>query len=343
MKKNVKKIVILGSTAVGLAAVGASVAGGVIAVNSARATQQVNQFSAKPASLWSAAKGAEDVNESTTTNVGTSNTQVGSTSSTTTGSNTNQTQTSTNSDVTSDDQQFGKSVMTINNTDVTSSLGKMSFSINNVEENVSEIYVSEGDTIVFNVNANEGYTLGDLRVYSTGDINSSLGVTKISETQYSVTMPPKTIDGKTNPFYSTGEIKVTPIFTKKNINFWSYEFESRSYVINVKKDKGIYDEKVNSELIMEGNSNRSIQYRIYLNGHDLQIRNITIPAGAQLMFLNNIKNDNSGGTPTVSLGSNTWLTKTDNGDQIDVKGAIGRFSSVNYGSRMKDYFEPGLR
>ena len=51
MKKNVKKIVILGSTAAGLAAVGASIAGGVISVNSARATQQVNQFSAKPASL----------------------------------------------------------------------------------------------------------------------------------------------------------------------------------------------------------------------------------------------------------------------------------------------------
>ena len=92
--------------------------------------------------------------------------------------------------------------MTINNTDVTSNLGKISFSISNVEENVSQIYVSEGDTIVFNVNANEGYTLGDLRVYSTGDINSSLGITKISETQYSVTMPPKTIRYKARSLLS---------------------------------------------------------------------------------------------------------------------------------------------
>ena len=144
------------------------------------------------------------------------------------------------------------------------------------------------------------------------------------------------------------EIKVTPIFTKKNINLWSYEFASRSYVLEVQKDHGVFDDKTYSQIKMEGSTdqNRNIQYRIYMNGHDLEIKNITIPAGAQLMFLNNINNDNSKGTPTVKLSDNTYMFGPEDGQdygKITVQGAIGRFSSVNYGSRMKGYFEPGLR
>lgn len=341
MKKNVKKIVILGSTAAGLAAVGASIAGGVIAVNSARATQQVNQFSAKPAALWSAAKGAEDVNESTTTNVETSNTQVGNASSTTIGNEINK-----NESIIDVDNQFSKFTMSINNSDSTQSRGSISFIIGNNEETTDSIQVSPGQTIEFSVKTTSNDDrLGDLRVYPSNNPGLSPEIKEISENKYSVTMPPATIDGKANPFYSSNEIKVTPIFCKKSINLWKYEFASRSYVLEVQKDHGVFDDKTYSQIKMEGSTdqNRNIQYRIYMNGHNLEIKNITIPAGAQLMFLNNINNQSNGTTPTVSLGSNTWLTKVDNADQIDVQGAIGRFSSVNYGSRMKGYFEPGLR
>ena len=76
----------------------------------------------------------------------------------------------------------------------------------------------------------------------------------------------------------------------------------------------------------------------------MTIKNLTVPSGAQLMFINNIKNENNGSTiPTVKLSENTFMYPPQTGNQygqITVKGAIGRYGSVQYGKRMADYFEP---
>ena len=329
MKKNVKKLIIFGSTAVGLAAVGGAIAGGVVAVNNAKTTS-LNKLDATPAALWSANNGVEEVNKSQ------------SVSSSSTSTNVSNSVTHQNQTVTNVDDQFSKFTMSINNVDSTSTRGSIKFIIDG-KETTESIQVSPGQTIEFSVTTNDANDrLGDLRVYASNNPGVSPEIKEISINKYLVTMPPATINGRANPFYSSNEIKVTPIFCKKNINLWDYEFASRSYVLNVKQDNGVFDDKTYNQIKMEGSKDntRSVQYRIYMNGHDLQIKNITIPSGAQLMFLNNIHNTNDKkAIPTVSLAANTWLTEVENADQIDVKGAIGRFSSVNYGTRMKGYFE----
>ncbi|MBR2651870.1 hypothetical protein IKD56_00505, partial [bacterium] len=81
------------------------------------------------------------------------------------------------------------------------------------------IQVSPGQTIEFSVTTNDtNDRLGDLRVYASNNPSVSPEIKEISIDKYSVTMPPATINGRANPFYSSNEIKVTPIFCKKNIN-----------------------------------------------------------------------------------------------------------------------------
>lgn len=316
MKKSLKNLLIASSSIMGATIVAGSTAAGIVL------NQEENTKSASVAS-YSVENGVK-VNETTMPSGTTSE------SSATTG---------TSNSITNEDSNFTKFIMSIANNDSTCHHGNIKFEGTGDSDSIQ---VSPGQTIKFIVTTtNSDYILGDLWVYASNNHNVSLEITQISETEYSITMPPITIDDKPNPFYSSSEIKVTPIFCKKSINFWKYEFPSRSYVINVESDSKVYDDKDHNELLMEGGKTRNIQYRIYMNGHDLQIRNITIPSGAQLMFLNNIKNEvKESKMPTVSLCSNTWLTKVDNANQIDVQGGIGRFSSVNYGQRMKDYFEP---
>ena len=92
-----------------------------------------------------------------------------------------------------------------------------------------------------------------------------------------------------------------------------------NYALNLEQDDYIFDDVANENLKMvasEGHDNTI--FRIYMNGHNMQIRNMTIPSGVQLMFINNKANTATGKLPVVSLTSDTQFTEK------CVQGAIGR-------------------
>ena len=248
------------------------------------------------------------------------------------------------------DSTMGQFVLTINQSDSNKSLGTISFVKANGEDTQS-ILATAGQNIKIKATPNANhYTLIDLEVYDASSSNT-LGVTKLDDQDiYEFTLPEPTLpDGSTNPFYETGTLQIVPTFAEKQMNDFIYDFNSHAYVLNINTDNYIFDDVKHNNLQLRGTetawagNDKSIQYRIYLNGHDLTIENLTVPSGAQLMFINNINNNNENGkTPTVKLSDNTYMFGPDDGQyhgKITVKGVIGRFGSVQYGQRMSDYFE----
>lgn len=194
-----------------------------------------------------------------------------------------------------------------------------------------------GEPIYINVKIiDTKYTIQSVRVHSQTNVangvgNNNLGVYKHSEESYSFTLPPETLpNGKPNPFYDgKHDISVDVQWTLKQINGWQYDFlngtDSGNYAYQLTKDT-VFDDEANPDLKMvapEG-SNHTI-YRIYMNGFNLKIKNMTIPSKVQLMFINNKENTvNNGKTPVVSLDENTKFTEK------SVHGAIGRWGSVEF-------------
>ena len=249
------------------------------------------------------------------------------------------------------DPTMGQFVLTINEDPFHPQLGSISF-INENGENTKQILAVPGQKIQIKATSSNDnfYTLIDLQVYDATS-NNTLGVTKLDKQNiYEFTLPSTTLsNGQPNPFYSTGSIKIVPVFAENQMNDFIYDFNSKAYVLNINTDNYVFDDLGHANLRLIGTETgwaggTTIQYRIYLNGHNLTIKNLTVPSGAQLMFINNIKNENNGSTiPTVKLSENTFMYPPQTGNQygqITVKGAIGRYGSVQYGKRMADYFEP---
>lgn len=235
--------------------------------------------------------------------------------------------------------------LTISQNSNEATFGKISF-INDKNEEVNTISAVPGQEIKIKATPNSDYTLVDLAVFDAST-NNTLGVTQENNSDiYKFTLPQPTLpNGEPNPFYSTGNLKIIPTFAKKQLNDFIYDFNSHAYVLNINENSYTFDDVANSKLkLTSGNKDRNIQYRIYLNGHDLTIKNLTVPENAQLMFINNINNSNDDNNkiPTVKLADNTYMFGPSGGncDKITVKGAIGRYGSVQYGKRMADYFEP---
>ena len=249
------------------------------------------------------------------------------------------------------DPTMGQFVLTINEDPFHPQLGSISF-INENGENTKQILAVPGQKIQIKATSSNDnfYTLIDLQVYDATS-NNTLGVTKLDKQNiYEFTLPSTTLpNGQPNPFYSTGSIKIVPVFAENQMNDFIYDFNSKAYVLNINTDNYVFDDLGHANLRLIGTETgwaggTTIQYRIYLNGHNLTIKNLTVPSGAQLMFINNIKNENNGSAiPTVKLADNTYMFPPETGSQygkITVNGAIGRYGSVQYGKRMADYFEP---
>ncbi len=198
-----------------------------------------------------------------------------------------------------------------------------------------------GEEIFINVNIlNEEYTIQSVRVHSGSNVNANgvgnnnLGVYKHSEQKYSFTLPAETLDnGEPNPFYDGNHnISVDVQWTLKQINAWTYDWmdgtDSGNYMLNLEEDY-IFDDEANTKLQMvapEGSDNTI--YRIYMNGHNMQIKNMTIPSGVQLMFINNKANTATGKLPVVSLTKDTTFT------EYKVHGAIGRWGSCEFSDEL---------
>lgn len=234
--------------------------------------------------------------------------------------------------------------------------GSIEFITNNGEStNKDTITAKPGDKVQVKVTITDSnYTLTDLKIFSNGNPSITLGIQKEQDNIYSFVLPQETLDnGEKNPFYSSTDLVVRAKFGPTKYNNWTYDIESKSYNIVVPQNDWVFDDVADANYkLQEGSLEHNkdedeipgenvIQYRIYLDGHDMTIKNMTIPSGAQLMFINNKTNTTNGTTPKVSLETNTYMfPPQENGyGKFDVKGVVGRWGSVSYEGRLQQYLE----
>ncbi len=258
--------------------------------------------------------------------------------------------------------QTQKYELTIKTSDKFNELGKIEFYDEKTGQTSTDttITVTPGQQISVKVTVNdpETYTLGDLKVFDSANPSVMLETEQLLKTDvYRFTLPNEKLDnGKPNPFYETGKLTVRAKFVRTQLNAWKYDFASKTYNIEINEDGYVFDDVANTNLKLTSGKldhdasqdeipgENVIQYRIYLNGHNLEIKNITIPSGAQLMFINNFYNtvDEGKPTPQISLSENTWMYPPEGSQygKITVQGAVGRWGSVEYNGRLQQYLEP---
>lgn len=237
--------------------------------------------------------------------------------------------------------------------------GSIEFITKDGGTSTNAITAQPGDTVKVKVTMkNNDYTLTDLKIFSEGNPSITLGIQKVDNNTYSFTLPQEKLDdGSLNPFYQpdNNSLTVRAKFGPNKYNDWTYDIESKSYNIVVTEDNWVFDDVKNTNLKLVGGKlehnpdedeipgENVIQYRIYLQGHDMKIKNMTIPSAAQLMFINNPENSSTNGkTPTISLESDTYMfPPEENGKygKFDVKGVVGRWGSVSYEGRLQQYLE----
>ena len=212
-------------------------------------------------------------------------------------------------------------------------------------ENKDEVEASFGDTVSFKVeykNSKENITLTDLRVY-VGTEAWSLGVYYDSDKDiYEISIPSADSDWakefiKDKSTITNLEFKA--YFGPKFINDWTYDFNSRTYAMEITEEGFVFDDvndrgHVIAPLSEEHIYNQSTQFRVYLGGHNIKIKNLTVPAGAQLMFINESEYSNTlDNRPTPIIDLDGGYRKMD--EQLKIKGAIGRYGDVEYSNAMK--------
>ncbi len=231
--------------------------------------------------------------------------------------------------------------LTINNKD--ESKGTVTFKDGSI---ASDFAVGEEIFLVVDIH-NIDYTIQTIRVHSASNVNEdgngndNVGVYKENDASYKFTLPSETNpDGTPNPFYDeSNKLSVDVAWTLKKINAWEYDWmdntDSGVYAINLNQDF-IFDDVENPELQMKtltdsvtGEAQPNVIFRIYMNGHNMAIRNMTIPSGVQLMFINNKANTYEGQIPMVSLTKDSKFT------EASVHGGVGRWGSVDFSKEVK--------
>ncbi|MBR2999221.1 MAG: hypothetical protein IKF44_02375, partial [Mycoplasmataceae bacterium] len=216
---------------------------------------------------------------------------------------------------------------------------------NKTTETVDEVEASFGDTVSFKVeykNSKENITLTDLRVY-VGTEAWSLGVYYDSDKDiYEISIPSADSDWakefiKDKSTITNLEFKA--YFGPAKINDWIYDFNSRTYAMEITKEGFVFDDVTNPghkivDLENDHVYNQPTQFRVYLGGHNIKIKNLTVPAGAQLMFINESEYSNTlDNRPTPIIDLDGGYRKMD--EQLKIKGAIGRYGDVEYSNAMK--------
>lgn len=153
------------------------------------------------------------------------------------------------------------------------------------ENGQTELIATPGQTVNLKVQVKDQYkdshTIVNLEVFDQAEPHYSLGVIKVDENNYKFTMPEGGEEGKW--FYQSGNIFAKITYGLKKLGKWEFNFESRHYVFNVTEDNFVFDDVANPELKMQKYpSGEFVVYRIQLNGHNIKIKNMTIPKNVQL-------------------------------------------------------------
>lgn len=167
----------------------------------------------------------------------------------------------------------------------------------------------------------QDYTVLNLRVYDNANPNYSLGVQKIDENNYSFVMPTGGEEGKW--FYQSGAISAKITYGLKKIGQWEFDFVSKHYILNITQDNFVFDDVANPELKMQTypTNGEYLIYRIQLNGHNMKIKNMTVPKNVQMEISNNF-NEFPVTTPNSPVLGYVW------GGKVEMNGAAGIWNGV---------------
>ena len=213
-----------------------------------------------------------------------------------------------------------------------------------------EILASFGDKVFFRVaqNDKDNITLTDLRVFVNDNEAWSLGVYHVEGDRYMIEIPSED-SAWAKELNENSVITFKAYFGPIKLNDWVYDFNSRTYAIKINgsmidstTNSFIFDD-VNIEsqkiVVLEESPTfiKPLQFRVYLNGYNVTIKNLTIPKGTQLEFINKseyINSTTNKQVPIIDLyGGYRSMYAEDR--QLKIDGAIGRFGDVEYSNSMK--------
>ena len=213
-----------------------------------------------------------------------------------------------------------------------------------------EILASFGDKVFFRVAANDkdNITLTDLRVFVNDNEAWSLGVYHVEGDRYMIEIPSED-SAWAKELNENSVITFKAYFGPIKLNDWVYDFNSRTYAIKI--NGSMIDSQTNSFIFDDVNIEsqkivvleesptfiKPLQFRVYLNGYNVTIKNLTIPKGTQLEFINKSEYGNSTTNkqvPTIDLYGGYRSMYADD-RQLKIEGAIGRFGDVEYSNAMK--------
>lgn len=213
-----------------------------------------------------------------------------------------------------------------------------------------EILASFGDKVFFRVaeNDKDNITLTDLRVFVNDDEAWSLGVYHVEGDRYMIEIPSED-SAWAKELNENSVITFKAYFGPIKLNDWVYDFNSRTYAIKI--NGSMIDSQTNSFIFDDVNIEsqkivvleesptfiKPLQFRVYLNGYNVTIKNLTIPKGTQLEFINKSEYGNSTTNKQVPIidlyGGYRSMYADDR--QLKIEGAIGRFGDVEYSNSMK--------
>ena len=204
----------------------------------------------------------------------------------------------------------------------------------------NKVFASFGDKVYFKVQMNDknNLTLTDLRVYVNDNEAWSLGVYHVEGDQYMIQMPSEDSDWA-KELTSDSVITFKAYFGPAKINDWVYHFNSRTYAMEIKEEGFVFDDVKNEGhriVALEGEQTyiQPTQFRVYLNNFNIKIRDLTIPKGTQLMFINQPEYSNTldnRKAPIIDLEGGYRQMN----EQLKIEGAVGRYGDVEYSKAMQ--------
>ena len=220
------------------------------------------------------------------------------------------------------------------------SKGKAGFYFENNGELYNKVLASFDDKVYFKVQMNDknNLTLTDLRVYVNNNEAWSLGVYHVEGDQYMIQMPSEDSDWA-KELTQDSVITFKAYFGPAKINDWVYHFNSRTYAMEIKEEGFVFDDVKNEGhriVALEGEQTyiQPTQFRVYLNNFNIKIRDLTIPKGTQLMFINQPEYSNTldnRKAPIIDLEGGYRKMN----EQLKIEGAVGRYGDVEYSKAMQ--------
>ena len=221
------------------------------------------------------------------------------------------------------------------------SKGKAGFYFENTNgELYNKVLASFDDKVYFKVQMNDksNLTLTDLRVYVNNNEAWSLGVYHVEGDQYMIQMPSEDSDWA-KELTKDSVITFKAYFGPAKINDWVYHFNSRTYAMEIKEEGFVFDDVKNEGhriVALEGEQTyiQPTQFRVYLNNFNIKIRDLTIPKGTQLMFINQPEYSNTldnRKAPIIDLEGGYRQMN----EQLKIEGAVGRYGDVEYSKAMQ--------